>query len=114
MGAVEYRGLRDWPERMKRFFRLVRYGLPYWLQLLPGVLLLAVVGLLDNFRTLLFQPIFDKVLNPRVPDGPIVLGVANSQWHVDLRAFVPHFMHNAWTVVSYKWLRRSVTMPNPA
>ena len=86
---------------MKRFFRLVRYGLPYWLQLLPGVLLLAVVGLLDNFRTLLFQPIFDKVLNPRVPDGPIVLGVANSQWHVDLRAFVPHFMHNAWTVVAF-------------
>ena len=86
---------------MKRFFRLVRYGLPYWLQLLPGVLLLAVVGLLDNFRTLLFQPIFDKVLNPKVPDGPIVLGVANSQWHVDLRAFVPHFMHNAWTVVAF-------------
>ena len=86
---------------MKRFFRLVRYGLPYWLQLLPGVLLLAAVGLLDNFRTLLFPPIFDKVLNPNVPDGPIVLGVANSKWHVDLRAFVPHFMHNAWTVVAF-------------
>ncbi len=86
---------------MKRFLRLVRYGLPYWLQLLPGVLLLAGVGLLDNFRTLLFQPIFDKVLNPSAPEGPIVLGVARSRWHFDLRLIVPHFMHNAWTVVAF-------------
>ena len=50
------------PTGMKNFLRLLRYGLPYGLQVLPGVLLLAMVGLLDNFRTLLFQPIFDKVL----------------------------------------------------
>jgi len=93
---------------MKRLFRLVRYGLPYWLQLLPGVLLLAGVGLLDNFRTLLFQPIFDKVLAPNVPDGPIVLGVPRSPWHLDLRMVVPHFMHNAWTVVAFALVASTV------
>ena len=31
---------------MKNFLRLLRYGLPYVLQILPGVLLLAMVGAL--------------------------------------------------------------------
>jgi subfamily B ATP-binding cassette protein MsbA len=86
---------------MKNFLRLLRYGLPYGLQVLPGVLLLAMVGLLDNFRTLLFQPIFNNVLDPKVVDGPIILGVATSKWHFDLRSVVPHFMHNDWAVVAF-------------
>jgi subfamily B ATP-binding cassette protein MsbA len=93
---------------MKRFLRLLRYGLPYWWQALPGVLLLAMVGLLDNFRTLLFQPIFDKVLNPAAPEGPIYLGVPNSQWHVDLRQLVPHFMHNPLVVVAFALVASTV------
>jgi subfamily B ATP-binding cassette protein MsbA len=88
---------------MRNFFRLLRYGLPYTLQWMPGVLLLAAVGLLDNFRVLLFQPIFDRVLAPNAPEGPIWLGVPHSKWHFDLRILVPHFMHlhNAWDVVAY-------------
>jgi len=86
---------------MRNFFRLLRYGLPYTLQWLPGVLLLAAVGLLDNFRVLLFQPIFDRVLAPNAPEGPILLGVPNSKWHFDLRTIVPHFLHNAWDVVAF-------------
>src|SRR5579863_5773280 len=87
---------------MSSFFRLVRYGLPYSLQWAVGVVLLAAVGALDTFRVLLLQPVFDKVLQPSAPEGPIVLGLPNSRWHFDLRAFVPHFlhMHNAWTVVA--------------
>jgi len=88
---------------MKNFMRLLRYGLPFWFQWLPGVLLLAMVGVLDTFRTLLFQPIFDQVLRPDAPEGPILLGLANSRWHFDLRIFIPHFMHqhNAWNVVAF-------------
>lgn len=88
---------------MTRFLRLLRYGLPYWLQLLPGVLLLAAVGALDTFRVLLFQPIFDQVLRPDAPEGPILLGIPRSDWHFDLRLLVPQFlhMHNAWTVVAF-------------
>jgi subfamily B ATP-binding cassette protein MsbA len=88
---------------MNRFLRLLRYGLPYWFQWLPGVLLLAMVGVLDTFRVLLLQPIFDQVLRPDAPEGPILLGLPRSQWHFDLRLVVPPFlhMHNAWTVVAF-------------
>src|SRR6266567_1585734 len=87
---------------MMRPFRLLRFGLAYWLNWLPGVALLACVGVLDTFRTLLFQPIFDQVLRPDAPEGPILLGLRNSRWHFDLRALIPHFihMHNAWDVVA--------------
>jgi len=88
---------------MKNLLRLLRYGLPYSIEWLPGVVLLAMVGVLDTFRTLLFQPIFDQVLRPDAPEGPILLGVPNSAWHFDLRALIPHFLHvhNAWDVVAY-------------
>jgi len=86
---------------MKGFLRLLRYGLPYTLQWIPGVLLLAAVGVVDTFRILLLQPIFDKVLRPNTPEGPIILGDPKRLWHFDLRLIVPHFMHNAWTVVAF-------------
>ena len=88
---------------MKGSLRLVRYGLPYTLQWLPGVLLLAAVGVLDTFRVLLLQPIFDQVLRPDAPEGPILLGLPKSPWHLDLRLLIPHFMqiHNAWDVVAF-------------
>jgi ATP-binding cassette, subfamily B, bacterial MsbA len=88
---------------MKNFFHLLRYGLPYGLQWIVGVLLLAAVGLLDNFRVLLFQPIFDRVLAPDAPEGPILLGDLHSRWHFDLRMVIPRFLHlhNAWVVVAY-------------
>jgi subfamily B ATP-binding cassette protein MsbA len=88
---------------MRKLLRLLRYGLPYTLEWLPGVVLSALVGGLDAFRILLLQPIFDRVLTPTAPEGPIVLGLQNTKWHFDLRSLVPHFMHlhNAWTVVAF-------------
>jgi len=88
---------------MKNFLRLIRFGLPFWFQWFPGVLLLAMVGVLETFRILLLQPIFDQVLRPDAPEGPILLGLANSRWHFDLRSLIPHFlhMHNAWVVVAF-------------
>jgi subfamily B ATP-binding cassette protein MsbA len=88
---------------MRNFLRLLRYGLPFWFQWLPGVMLLAMVGVLETFRVLLLQPIFDQVLRPDAPEGPILLGLPNSHWQFDLRQMVPHFlhMHNAWVVVAF-------------
>jgi subfamily B ATP-binding cassette protein MsbA len=75
----------------------------YTLVWLPGVALSAVVGVLDAFRVLLLQPIFDQVLRPDAPEGPILLGLARSRWSFDLRQLIPHFLHihNAWDVVAY-------------
>ncbi|MGP8253515.1 MAG: ABC transporter ATP-binding protein [Terracidiphilus sp.] len=88
---------------MKNLLRLLRYGLPYTLEWFPGVLLLAAVGVLDTFRVLLLQPIFDQVLRPDAPEGPITLGLPKTPWHFDLRLLVPPFMHmhNAWNVVAF-------------
>jgi len=93
---------------MKNSLRILRYGLPYALPWLISVLLLAAVGLLDNFRVLLLQPIFDKVLRPSAPEGPIILGDPNHPWHFDLRLIVPHFMHNAWTVVAFALIASTI------
>jgi len=95
---------------MRNFLRLLRYGLPYSLEWVPGVVLLAAVGVLDTFRILLFQPIFDQVLRPDAPEGPITLGMANSPWHFDLRILIPHAMrmHNAWTVVAFALVASTV------
>ncbi len=92
---------------MRNILRLLRYGLPYTLEWLPGVILSALVGALDAFRILLLQPIFDRVLAPNAPEGPIILGLAKSRWHFDLRQlfpqFLPHFLHphNPWDVVAW-------------
>ncbi len=88
---------------MRNFLRLLRYGLPYTLQWLPGVILSSLVGALDAFRILLLEPIFDRVLSPGAPEGPIMLGLAKSRWHFDLRQLVPHFLHlhNPWDVVAF-------------
>ena len=96
---------------MKNFLRLLRYGLPYSFQWFAGVILLAAVGALDTFRVLLLQPIFDKVLDPKAPEGPITLGLskeipigsAHYALQVDLRALIPSFfhIHNSWAVVAF-------------
>jgi subfamily B ATP-binding cassette protein MsbA len=89
------------PSGMKNFLRLLRYGLPYTLEWLPGVALSAIVGALEAFRVLVLQPIYDQVLNPTAPEGPVLIGVPHSRWHFDLRMLAPHFIHNAWDVVAY-------------
>jgi subfamily B ATP-binding cassette protein MsbA len=87
---------------MKRFLRLLRYGLPFWFQWFPGVVLLALVGLLDALRMALFVPILGVVLNPHNPSNALPLfPFAPPQWRFDLHSFVPGWMHNAWTVVAF-------------
>ena len=87
---------------MTRFFRLLRYALPYWLQAQPGILLLAMVGLLEALRMALFVPILGVVLKPNNPSSALPLfPFAPAKWQCDIHAFVPGWMHNAWTVVAF-------------
>jgi ATP-binding cassette, subfamily B, bacterial MsbA len=90
---------RIWP--VKRLLRLLRYAIPYSLQAILAVILMAAVGLLDAFRLLLIRPISDRVLNPNMPDEKIVLfSVPGTQFHLDLRQLVPSHFHNEWNVVA--------------
>lgn len=94
---------------MKRFFRLLGFGLPYWLHWLPGVLLLAAVGLLDALRMAFFVPILGVVLKPSNPSNALPLfPFAPPQWRFDLHQFVPVWMHNAWVVVAFALVMSTV------
>ncbi|HEY3626522.1 MAG TPA: ABC transporter ATP-binding protein [Terracidiphilus sp.] len=89
---------------MRRFFRLLGFGLPYWLHWFPGVLLLAAVGLLDALRMAFFVPILGVVLKPRNPSSALPLfPFAPPQWQFDMHHLIPSWlhMHNAWTVVAF-------------
>ena len=87
---------------MRQLTRLLRYVLPFGLQLLPGVLLLAAVGFLEAFRLVLVKPIFDRVLNPSSGSGNIQLfTIPGSGRVIYLQQFVPCHFHNAWTVVAF-------------
>jgi subfamily B ATP-binding cassette protein MsbA len=94
---------------MRRFFRLLRYGLPYTLQWLPGVVLLAMVGLLDALRMVLFVPILGVVLNPQSQNSGLKLfPLAPPRWQFDLHSYVPSELHNAWTVVAFALIASTV------
>jgi ATP-binding cassette, subfamily B, bacterial MsbA len=87
---------------MRQLMRLVRYVIPFLIQLVPGVLLLAAVGFLDAFRLILVKPIFDRVLQPSSGSDRIQLFTIPGTHHVIyLQQFVPAHFHNAWAIVAY-------------
>ena len=79
---------------MMRFFRLLRYGLPYSFQWLGGVICLAGVGFLDALRLAIFVPIIGVVLQPANQSNALPLfPSAPAGWQLDLRALIPHWLH---------------------
>jgi ATP-binding cassette, subfamily B, bacterial MsbA len=79
---------------MRNFLRLLRYGLPYTLEWLPGVMLLAMVGLLDTMRVALFVPILSVVLNPESSSNALPLfPTLSPRWQLDIHQMVPAWLH---------------------
>lgn len=94
---------------MRQLMRLVRYVLPFLLQLLPGVFLLACVGFLEAFRLVLLKPVLDRVLNPASGSENILLfTMPTTGQPVYLQRFVPTHFHNAWTIVAYALVASTV------
>ena len=86
---------------MKRVLRLLKYMRPYALYSILSVVLMAVVGALATFRTLLVKPIFDNVLKGNLaPDMPLVFPVPNTNFSLNLQGFVPRHFHNVWNIVA--------------
>ena len=87
---------------MRQVIRLVRYVLPFLVQLLPGVCLLAGVGFLEAFRLVLLKPVLDRVLNPSSGSANIVLfTMPQTGQPIYLQRFVPIHSDNAWAIVAY-------------
>ena len=94
---------------MRQIIRLIRYVLPFLLQLLAGVVLLAGVGFLEAFRLMLLKPVFDRVLNPASGSDNIVLfTIPKIEKPIYLQTFVPSHLHNAWTIVAYALVASTV------
>ena len=88
---------------MTRYFRLLRYCLPYSFQALLGIVLLAAVGGLEALRLLILGPVLKTVLNPASPsDGITLLPNLQGRWQLNLQQWIPHsiHLHNAWAVVT--------------
>jgi subfamily B ATP-binding cassette protein MsbA len=94
---------------MRQLMRLIRYVLPFLVQLLPGVCLLAGVGFLEAFRLVLLKPVLDRVLNPASGSDRIVLfTIPRIERPIYLQSFVPSHFHNAWTIVAYALVASTV------
>ena len=98
--------------RVKLFLRLLAYVRPYTLQALASVLLMALVGMLDAFRILLVKPIFDEVLKPSETTHHLQLirsvAIGNFHFQLNLEQIVPHYFHNAWTMVAFALVASTV------
>ncbi len=80
--------------------RLLAYVRPYWVGMVVGVSLLAVVALAEGTVALLIAPVFDRVLNPASTDSNILLfRTPISGTPVYINRLFPHSIHNVWTVV---------------
>src|SRR6201998_1458418 len=95
---------------MRQLMRLFRYVLPFLVQLLPGVFLLAGVGFLEAFRLMLLKPVFDRVLNPASgSDNILLFTIPKLERPIYLQSFVPAHFHNAWTIVAYALVGSTIT-----
>jgi len=92
---------------MRQLTRLLRYVLPYTVQFVASVALMALVGLLDAFRLLLIGPIFDFVLNPGEQSRELHL-LPTSRFTLQLNWFVPGHFHNVWTMVAFALVAATV------
>lgn len=87
---------------MKELYRLLRYARPYAGALFASVLLMAVVGASQGILVKILPVVFDRVLQPGTPDGPVVL--LYIPWldkRLLLDSFVPGGIHNIWTMVAF-------------
>jgi len=86
---------------MRRIWRLLLYVRPYVLYSVVSVVLMAIVGAMAAFRILLVKPIFDNVLSPDAPPGPVLLfHIPHTAYVINLQHFIPSYFHHAWTVVA--------------
>jgi subfamily B ATP-binding cassette protein MsbA len=86
---------------MNRILRLIAYGRDYWPQILLSVILMALAGAAQGLVPLLIPPIFDRVLLPNSPDGPIPLLPRPFLGHqLYLDDLLPLTGKSVWTMVA--------------
>ena len=86
---------------MNQVTRLILFLRPYTLRFVVSLFLMAVVGVCEALTALLIKPIFDRVLMPAHEASRILLfKVPLVEKSIYLQDFMPHRVHNAWTIVA--------------
>ena len=79
--------------------RLLRYLRPYTPRLAAGIVLIAVMGVVEFLVAFALRPAVDVVLNPHSTTQALTLFQIPWTHHiVDLHSFAPRHFHNVWTV----------------
>ena len=84
--------------------RLLAYVRPYWVGMVIGIVLLAIMAAGEGAVILLIAPIFGRVLNPASADSNVALEVPLLRRPVYLNHFFPHSIHNVLTIVALSLL----------
>jgi subfamily B ATP-binding cassette protein MsbA len=82
--------------------RLLAFVRPYWSPLTLSVLLMAVAGASHAMMAVLIKPIFDRVLDPASPDGPVEI-IKLPIWNtpIYLHHLAPPGFSNVWSIVAF-------------
>ena len=87
--------MRDW-------LRLLGYSKRYAPLLAISVFLMALVGLSQGAIAILIRPVIDLVLQPNVPDRPVLLAtIPVIDYKIYLQQLVPSAIHNILTMVAF-------------
>ena len=87
---------------MSDLSRLLRFVRPYSAPLLLSVVLMAAVGAAQGFMAVLIGPVFDRVLKPDSPDGPVPLvTIPGFSRPIYLQDILPSGIHNVWRMVAF-------------
>jgi subfamily B ATP-binding cassette protein MsbA len=79
--------------------RLLSYLRPYVAGLSAGIMLIAVMGVVEFLIAFALRPAFDVILNPHSTSQALTLFQIPFTSHVvDLHSFAPRHFHNVWTV----------------
>jgi ATP-binding cassette, subfamily B, bacterial MsbA len=79
--------------------RLLSYLRPYGPGLAAGIMLIAVMGVVEFLIAFALRPAFDVILNPHSTSQALTLFQIPFTSHVvDLHSFAPRHFHNVWTV----------------
>ena len=86
---------------MNRVLRLTSFGRQYWPQIVLAVILMALAGAATGAMPLLIQPVFDRVLVPNAPEGPVPLLPRPMFGHqIYLDRILPLQGRSVWTMVA--------------
>lgn len=89
--------------------RLLRYLRPYTALLVLGVLLIAVMGVVDGLVAFAIKPAADVVLNPHSTVQSLTLfTIPGTHRTLSLNAFVPRRVHHVWSVFALAVLFLSI------